>query len=263
MEDNWPANPPSTMTEEQAARLQVPKLDENPTFCNLMRQMDLIEEKWGKIEGVLNFQGVLNNAFRVRGQDIFIDMLKDPDLAHHVFHVVTETMLQVIRRIYARQERSGVERDYFVTSNCVVNMISGEQYEEFLLLYDQRLSESFTYFGIHNCAWNVDLYLDGYRTIKKLGYLDFGLESNLQRIREEFPETRRCLMYSPIELKEKSLDEIRNDLKRIHELLSPCEIIITDIEANCPDERVVDFYSICGEIWRMEPKELVPKTMSS
>ena len=59
-----------------------------------------------------------------------------------------------------------------------------------------------------------------------------------------------------------SLDTIRDDLERIHDLLSPCEIIITDIEANCPDKRVADFYSLCGEIWRMEPRELVPKTMS-
>ncbi len=262
MENNWPANPPSKMSEDQAAELQVPNLDENPTFCDLMRQMDFIEGKWGKIEGVLNFQGVLNNAFRVRGQDIFVDMLKNPDLAHHVFNVVTETMLQVIRRIYSRQETSGVRRDYFITSNCVVNMISGKQYEELLLPYDQKLSKSFEYFGIHNCAWNVNLYLDGYRTIEKLGYLDFGLESDLRRLHDDFPDTRRCLMVSPVELKEKSLDEIRSDLERIHDLLSPCEIIITDIEADCPDERVVDFYSLCGEIWQMEPRELVPKTMS-
>ena len=262
MDDNWPANPPSEMTEDEAMALTVPDLDQNIVFQDLMRQMDQIEEKWGRIEGVLNFQGVLNNSFRVRGQDIFVDIALNPEIARHVFGVVTETMIKVIKAIYARQNASGVERDFFVTSNCVVNMVSGAHYEEFLLPYDQQLAEAFTYFGIHNCAWNVDAYLDGYRTIEKLGYLDFGLDSDLERIREMFPETRRCLMYSPVELQNKSLAEIESDLEDIREELSPCEIILTDIEDTTPDERVLDFYRLCGKIWKMDIRDLVPTTMS-
>ncbi len=262
MDDNWPANPPSEFSEDDALALAVPDLDDNPVFRDLMRQMDLIGEKWGRIEGVLNFQGVLNNCFRVRGQDIFVDLALNPEIAKHVIDVVTETMIKVIKAIYARQEASGVEREYFVTSNCVVNMISGDYYERFLLPADRKLAESFKYFGIHNCAWNVDPYLDAYRTNEPLGYLDFGLDSDLARIAEMFPESRRCLMYSPVDLQNKSLGEIEADLAEVRDTLTPCEIIVTDIEDTTPDERVLDFYKLCAKVWKMDLRDLVPTTQS-
>jgi len=237
-------------------------LDTNPVFLDIVRQMDEIEKKYGKIEGLLNIQGVLNNAFRVRGQEIFIDITENPDLAHHLLGVITDTMIKVVKAVYERQNKSGVERDYFVTSNCVVNMLSASHYEEFVLPYDKKLAESFTYFGIHNCAWNVDAYIDEYKKIEKLGYLDFGLDSDLNRLAKTFPKTRLCLMYSPVELERKTLDEITTDLQRVHDALTPCEIILTDIEDTCPDERVVDFYNIAGKIWDMEPQELGPKAIS-
>ena len=52
------------------------------------------------------------------------------------------------------------------------------------------------------------------------------------------------------------------DLERIREDLTPCEIILTDIEDTTPDERVVDFYRLCGKLWKMDIRDLVPTTMS-
>ncbi len=262
MDDNWPANPPGELTEDEVDNMSVPDLDNNPAFQDLIRQMDEIENRYGKIEGVINFQGVLNNAFRVWGQGIFIEIIENPQRAHHVLAVVTETMLTVIKAIYARQNKSGVERDFFVTSNCVVNMLSQEHYEEFLLPYDKNLSEAFTYFGIHNCAWNVDAYIDGYSEIEKLGYLDFGVDSDLERIAEVFPKARRCMMYSPVSLENLSLEEITADLTHVRDTLGHCEIIITDIEDTCPDQRVLDFYNIAVTLWYMDPRDLVPNTIS-
>jgi hypothetical protein len=52
------------------------------------------------------------------------------------------------------------------------------------------------------------------------------------------------------------------EFKRIREELTPCEIILTDIEDTTPDERVLDFYRLCGKIWKMDIRDLVPTTMS-
>jgi len=262
MEDNWPAGGPGTMSTDDAKKMEVPDFDNNPHAQSLFAQMDAISAKWDCCPGVLNIQGVLNNAFRIRGQDIFLDMIRDTSLAHHIFSTVCDGMIEFVKRIYARQAAGGIVNEFFVTSNCTVNMIAGDTYEEMLLPYDKRLSESFKYFGIHNCAWNVDAYIDGYSQIEKLGYLDFGLDSDLERIAKTFPRARRCLMYSPVELERKSLGEIRDDLQRIHDVLTPCEIIITDIEDTCPDQRVVDFYEMAADIWGVAVRELAPKTMS-
>ncbi len=259
MDDNWPANPPAHMSEEDAWKMEVPKLESSPIFCNLMEQMDIIEKEWGKVEGVLNCQGVLNNAFRIRGQDIFTDLIINPNLAYHVLDVCTQTMIEVIKKVYVRQKESGVEKEYFVTSNCVVNMLSGRQYEEFILSFDKKLSDSFKYFGIHNCAWTVDPYLDAYGGIRTLSYLDFGITSNIEKIKRNFSDTRLCLIYSIVDLKNKTRDEIRHELQRIHDILIPCEIIIGDIDAGTPDEMVMDFYRLAAEVWAVEIEELVPR----
>lgn len=62
-------------------------------------QMDLIQKKWGKIDGFLNNQGVLNNAFKIRGIDIFADMIEDSSFAHHLFAHITDTMEKLIHLV--------------------------------------------------------------------------------------------------------------------------------------------------------------------
>ncbi len=257
-EDNQPADINEKLTDEQAEQFEVPDLDRSAVFCNLMEQMDYIEQRWSRIEGVINFQGVLNNAFRVRGQKLFEDMVLAPARAHHVLQVCTDTMLKIIKAVYARQQASGVDRDYFVTANCIVNMISGAHYQEFVMPYDKQLSEEFTHFGIHNCAWSIDNYMDSYAKIRKLSYIDFGIDSTLSRVKELFPDTCRSLMYPPVGLKDNTSEKIRNDLKRVHDELSPCEIVIGAIQADTPDERVMEFYELAAEIWQTKPEELAP-----
>ena len=167
-------------------------------------------------------------------------------------------MIKAIKAVYARQRAGGVQHDLFVTSNCVVNMLSGEHYRDFILPYDKKLSAQFTHFGIHNCAWSIDDYMDGYAQIPRLAYIDFGLDSDLPRIKEMLPNTRRCLMYTPMALRNNTREQIRRDLVKIHEELSPCELIIGAIEEDTPDERVLEFYELAGEIWGMTPEELAP-----
>src|SRR5689334_1617987 len=99
--------------------------------------MDLIERQWGAISGALNFQGVLNLAFRLRGEDLFTDMLGEPARAHRVLEGVTDALLQIVQAVYARQAAAGVRNEFFVTANCVVNMLSAAQYHEFMLPYDR------------------------------------------------------------------------------------------------------------------------------
>ena len=238
--DNWPAARHEYLSEAQIKTLEVPDLSANPLFVQIMEQADLIERHFGRIEGYINWQGVLNNAFRIRGDQIFIDLMMDPGLASHLFEVVTQTMISGMKLLYARQRETGVIVRHATVSNCVVNMVSPDQYREFILPYDKMLSEAFEHFGIHNCAWNVDPYIEDYATIKKLGYVDMGMDSDLRRARDLCPQARRAVMYRPTDLTGKSLDELAADMARIRRELSPCDIVMADIEAGTPDGRVMD-----------------------
>lgn len=252
--DNWPAARHVFLDASQVAQLEPPDLEDSAVMTRLFEQMDIMEREFGRIEGYVNWQGVLNNAFRIRGSDVFLDMVADPPLAHHLFEVVTETMIAGMRLVYARQRGTGVVVRHATVSNCLVNMVSPEQYRACLFPYDRRISEAFEHFGIHNCAWNVDSYIADYARITKLGYVDMGLASNLVQAKRLCPSARRAVMYTPMDLVNKSREELWADLLRIRRELSPCDIVMADIDRDTPDARVLEFARLAEETLNIEPQ---------
>lgn len=60
----------------------------------------------------------------------------------------------------------------------------------------------------------------------------------------------RPVMYTPTDLVNKSLETIRADLERVARDYAPCDIVVGDIEAGTPDERIMAFLELCSEINR-------------
>lgn len=216
-----------------------------PIVANIFRQMDVIERAHGKIHGYFGWQGVLNNAFNIFGQHIFTAMVETPELAHQFFARITDVMIALARRVQARQRASGFDINQLDVSNCVMNMISPRMYREFIFPYDQRIAEQFEYFGVHTCNWNVTPYLAALCELPKMGYLDMGMVSDMRRARDMFPDTRRAVMYSPVKFQDASSDEIRADMQKIRAELSPCDIVMADIQWTTPDARVNELLEIC------------------
>ena len=247
--DNWPsANVSECYSKEKLLEMPVFDPETNPAFCKLVEQMNIIEKKWGKISGYLNYQGILNNAFRLRGQDIFIDMEDDPEFTFYLFNHIYETMLKAVRFVQERQRKSGFQIDLFSCSNCMINMISPEMYERFILPFDIKFSKEFPRFGIHTCNWDATPYLEKIRKIENLGYIDMGMASDMNEARKLFPDTRRTVLYSPVKIADYSLEEIERDLKKIYEEIGPCDIALCDIESNVPDEKVKNIIFIAEKI---------------
>jgi hypothetical protein len=246
--DNWPWSLHEALSGEQVAQLEPPDLDSSPIFQELMEQVEWIAGVNGKVEGFINWQGVLNNAYRVRGQDLFVDMLLEPARVHHLMECVTETMIEGARKLYERQRNSGVEVQHFTVSNCLVNMVSPDQYREFIFPCDKKISEVFGLLGVHNCAWNANPYIEHYSQLPDVGYVDMGLESDLVRAHDAFPKTRRALMYTPMDVANKSLEEIDSDLEQIAADYGPCDVVFADIEDGTPDERVLHLFKTCERI---------------
>lgn len=248
--DKWPVCEHDYLSPKEIESLEPIDLDVNPFFQNLLRQVDWIATEQGRVEGYINWQGVLNNAWRLRGEALFTDLFDAPRCCYRLFDCVCTTMIEAARRLHERQRKSGVEVGFITVSNCLVNMVSPEQYRESLLPLDKRMAEVFGCIGVHNCAWNANPYMDDYALIPHLGYIDMGLESNLARARRMFPKARRALMYAPTDLANKSLKNIREDLERIARDYGPCDVVAADIEAGTPDRRVLEFLEICDEIDR-------------
>jgi len=246
--EQWPTSEHQYLTDDELENLIPPDLDQNVFFLSLMEQVDWIGEHEDKITGFINWQGVLNNAQRLRGQDIFMDMYMAPERTKHLLDCVCITMIEAAKRLQQKQKKYDDTLSFFTVSNCLVNMVDPELYEEFLLPFDQKIATSFDVIGIHNCAWKADPYLDHYAKVSGVAYLDMGIDSNLEKARTLFPKTRRAIMYTPMDVAYKSLNEIWTDIERIAQNYGPCDIVAADIESGTPDSKVIDFIELCYKI---------------
>lgn len=248
--ENWPSlNTSEIMSKEELTDLPPITPENSPLLRELLEQMDVIEQRWGRIHGYLHaYQGVLNTAFRLRGQEIFMDMIEDPEFVEQLFTHICDTIISVNRLIQARQRRSGFDVDLCTSSNCVVNMISPMAYRDFVLPHDQRISRSFARYGIHTCNWDATPYIDEMRKVEKVGYIDMGMDTDMEKMRRVFPDARRGLIYSPTKICYDSLEQITRDFEMIHEALGPCDIILADIESNVPIEKVQAIIRVADRI---------------
>lgn len=256
--DGWPENRRVLLGDTEADALRVPQFESSGFFRDLMNQMDIIQTEWGEIEGELNYQGVLNTAFRLRGEQIFIDMVSAPDRAHHVLGIVCETTMRFADAVYARQAKSGVVKDYFVTSNCVVNMISEGFYREFVMPYDRKLSDHYANFGIHNCGWKVDAYAKAYSEIRPLGYLDFGIQSDFRLLKRLFPHAVLTVILNPGEAIGRSAKDVRRMLTELRDSLGQCRIDLSALDSRTPSQEVTEFFESAAAVWNVRLESLVP-----
>jgi len=246
-DDKWPAPYGKPLTDAEADSLSPADLENNEFFQGILNQLDRIEQLTGTARGYLNWQGVLNTAFRLRGEKIFTDLFDTPERAHHIFECVATTMIDGIKKLHQRQRQAGVDDKFATISNCVVNMISSAHYEEHLLPFDLKIRAGFENFGIHNCAWVVDPYMEAYATVSRLGYIDMGITSDLKKAKRLFPDARRNILYTSMDLANKSEDRIRDDFEKIATQLAPCDVGLPDIEVDVSDERIMFAMDLCEE----------------
>lgn len=150
--------------------------------------------------------------------------------------------------MHKHQKMGNVEYQFFTVSNCLVNMISPEQYRDFVKPFDLKISHAFGLLGIHNCAWNADPYIEYYAKIPNLGYIDMCLKSDLTKSKSFFPDAQRSIMYTPMDLNSKPLDEIKENLDKIFHLYAPCDFVVADIKEGTPDEKIIQLLQIIDEI---------------
>lgn len=246
--DNWPWSARKHLDGPEIDKLEPPDLDSSPIFEKMIEQLDWIQRETGNLRGFLNWQGVLNNAYRIRGEDIFLEMIREPERVHHLFSCVASTMIEAAQRLYARQREAGFDNQHFTVSNCLVNMVSPKHYAEFLLSHDRNIAKTFGQIGVHNCAWNADPYLEDYASIPNVSYVDMGMQSNLNKAKKLFTNGRRALMYTPMDVRDKDNNELRSDMEKIAEQYGPCDLVFADIESGTPDQKIINLFQMCIEI---------------
>lgn len=246
--DQWPTCAGPYLDDDAVDRIEPVDPHSSEFFNALLAQVDVLAAQNRRVEGFINWQGILNNAHRLRGEALFLDLMLEPERCSRLFEAVFQTMVAATRALHHRQREHGVDVRFATVSNCLVNLVAPEQYREHLLPFDCRIAEAFGCIGIHNCAWTADPYLDAYAEVPYVAYIDMGLHSDLKRARELFPNARRAIMYTPTDLANKPFEDVRADLVRIAEEYGPCDLVAADIEAGTPDDRVKSVIDVCAEV---------------
>jgi len=213
----------SNLGRDQVLALKVPDLQSTWPMSELIPQMDALQQEFGWVAGDFNTDGVLNTALQVRGQQLFIDMLEDEQVAEHLFTVVTETQARVAEYVRRRTgtcsvavNRSilNVDSAIYVHANCSAQMISPALFGKQLLRYELLLARRLPPYGIHHCGNNTHLFAELY-TQTNLRFLDVGWGSDASRVRAALPQTFLNLRLSPMRMLNEPASVIRGDVERL------------------------------------------------
>ncbi len=254
-DDNYPWVQELQLSEKEICNLKIPDIEHTYPMTEIIRQMDYLENKYGRLEGDLNCQGVQNLAMKMRGEQLFLDYFDNPSLAYKLLHLMTQTMIQVASYVkkrtgsLAKTVTTRAEANLFVTSNCSVTMISNQLYEKYLLPYDNMLSQALQPFGIHHCGV-MDDYLEGYAKVENLSFLEAGWGSSISKIRKYFPNIQLNTRISPVRLLTLSEEEIRQDVLELIRGGAPLDrfsISSVGVEYGTPDENIRTMFQTAWE----------------
>jgi hypothetical protein len=162
--DAAPQPIPLHLSIEQVAKLEYPNFRDTWPMTELIADMDAMEQEYGYLVGDFNTDGLLNAAYHLYGQQLFIDFYEAPQRLRRLFDIIGQVIVDVA--LYVR-ERTGscsisvnrmverVDPTLFLHANCSVQMISPENYRDIHLNAELNMAQRIQPFGIHHCGNNM------------------------------------------------------------------------------------------------------------
>lgn len=224
--DNSPQVECMDLDEDSIDQIQVPDLDASEVWKRTQSQIDYLLEKYGHVETYVNLQGIQNIAMDIMGQELMVSYYTAPEEIHELLEKITKISIEVGKRFKALSNdvSGGVTAivrqtvpDCYLTSNCSVEMVSNDLYEQFLLKYDQELADVFGSFGIHHCGKSMEHVVQGYSKVKGLTFAEVGAFSDIKAVRSQLPGIFLNARYSPVRLMHASKEEIFSEVAYLAE----------------------------------------------
>jgi len=245
-------------SDDALRALQAPDPETTPPFTEVLKELDALEAEIGRDNLVnayetVNIQGPLNIALKLRGEQLFVDMLDTPELAHRALEVSTTMIEKVVDLFRHRFGPLKVRHDYgYCIAHCPLVMISPTLYETFVLPYENRLADRAEYvtghpdtFELHHCTSKIDPYLPAYQKIKHLSKLDGGdVETDFRLVKRTLPGVRVDTYLDPAHVGFQSVDELLHDVQKLSD--SGVNRLTLEVTPQISDEKVRAFLRVLG-----------------
>lgn len=218
------AHPPRVITRYvEELGVNVDEAFRADCFRKQVEMWDRMKSSFGYLTGDINWGGVLNLAMDLRGEQIFVDMMENPEGIDRMFSGIATVIERFLGRIKNETGTTSIsvnrtvvhlEQPVLLHSQCSHTMISVEDYQRFLMPFDIRWSSQRPY-GIHYCGGDAHRMAEAFARIPCLDFLDVGWGGDVKLLRKSLPNTFLNIRLSPVELIHKSTGDIREDIVRL------------------------------------------------
>lgn len=217
-------HPPRVLPAHQELRnIDADAAFRSEAFRQVVLLADSLKYKFGYLTGDINWGGILNIAMDLHGEDIFSDMMMTPNETKGYFAGIASIIEKFTSFLLSETGTTSIsvnrgvrhiQKPVLLHSECSHTMISEDDYQEFLLPFDQEWSKNRP-FGIHYCGSDPHRMAGSFAKIPHLDYLDLGWGGDVKVLREHLPDTFFNLRLSPVEIARQSHDEIRETIIRL------------------------------------------------
>ncbi|MDQ1336143.1 MAG: 5-methyltetrahydrofolate--homocysteine methyltransferase [Thermodesulfobacteriota bacterium] len=246
-DDALPWAMPLNLSEDAVMKLEVPDIFNTYPMTDMLRQIDYLKGRYGKVVGDINTTGVQNLALKIRGDQLYIDLFENQALCRHLLSICAACMIQLFEFNRKTTGTGAVDVTPMsdpllcVLPNCTAEQISLETYENHVLEYDNRVADACHPVGIHHCG-SVDQVLDGYAKVRHLEFIEIGFGSDVKHTREVFgPQVAVNARISPVLMKNGAPEEVAAEVRRLIDNGAPLDNFSIDtvgLTYGTPDENV-------------------------
>ena len=132
--------------------------------------------------GRATLHGTLTTAQKFLGENLFIDLLTEPEKVVKVMDWITESSIVLTRHF---SEVADLPITAVHIGECSGCMVNAHMFDRFVVPQASRISESLGPLRFHSCGCSTHL-LESIKCISNLAMLDLGGDTSMARVREIF-----------------------------------------------------------------------------
>jgi uroporphyrinogen-III decarboxylase len=253
--DAAPQPEPLALSLPEIEALEMPDYRQTWPMPELLADMDALVAEHGHVVGDLNTDGLLNAAYHLYGQQLFLDFYEAPQRVGRLLDIIAELIVDVALSV---RQRTGscsisvnrmVERidpGLFLHANCSVQMISPASYRALHLPREQAMASRIQPFGIHHCGDNAHKMAPEYAKLP-LRYLEVGWGSDVAACRKALPDVFLNLRLNPVRMLQGTPEELAGDTEQLLLSAGPLEqvgVCCINMDDGTPDDNIFAMFEV-------------------
>jgi uroporphyrinogen-III decarboxylase len=234
----------SISSADEIAAIPRPDVATNRWAQEFRRQAAILLDRYHAVDSIINHGGPINAASSILGGDALLYLSDAPAVMTAFLNVIADVCVESYDRLTVPfSPQMGAAREMFI-GNCPVIMMSPQMYRQAVLPADQRLRRQVHRFGLHHCGV-MDRYLETYKCLEPMEYLEVGWGTDLAAARRAFPTAIFDLMINIYDLQNMPQSSIREKVANMLEQAQPVSLVrdffVADIGPDVPDAKVLEF----------------------